>query len=578
MFDKAGEKVKRRSPAVSSPSGSCVGTAVGVQLGADSIRLARRVGGHIEAVESLAIPPGVSLSSPEYAKLLTRSLQRFCGFCGHVTVWATADFPGMSQRNLSLPNVPSRQLPMAVRWALRRELSSSLKGMFVDYTVVGESIGEGGRRTSVVACAVREQDVEHITQIFREAGYPLSGLTIPGCSLSHLIERGGMLEHERDSLFLHIGSESTHILLWSRQRVVINREFRLGVSAFVEAALGPHVSSEVSNRFLEQISVPDGAIAGSPGESRAAVMEAFGPVLHRLMRQFDLTLEAGTVNTSDLDLRQLHLSGPLAGCPEVRDFIRSHVGLPVEELNPLAAPFAASAGVAREGKAPDGWYVTACGLAYSDTASGLNLLNPTQRAVERAERLNFHHVIFFCFLLLTLAGVATWAVFAYRLFALQRQQTKMEMKLNEPSELLDTGGVVARVDAVVNKGQCRLRAVKRDQALALMAELAQRTSDAIEWVSVEISTAAFKDKTGGKLPASTGTTEAVVVIEGLVHGPPTRQAGDLAAYQILLEESPMFVDVSVERSTVKVVDSLPVLSFQIRLKPERCATRGEVQP
>jgi Tfp pilus assembly PilM family ATPase len=567
------KKARRRTKQGARVDASWTGIAVGVHLGATAIRLARRVGPYIEAVQSVLVPAGVGFDSPEYAKLLIEALQTFCSGVKPDAVWASASFPAMTQRNLILPDVEGRQLASAVRWSLRRELSSTLKDMLVDYTVVGKSTIGGRSRVAIVACAVQEHDVVRLKRLFHDAGYPLTGLTVPGCPFAHLVHRAGILNEEHDTIFLHIGGASSYILFMSGDEVVIRREFKLGVNSFMHAILGDEATTGEADALLKRLCHGDGTC-----EVCKYIVTTCSGVLQRLFRQYDMTLQARAVQARAANLRDLYLSGPLAECAGMRESISEHVGLPVAPFNPLSEPFVGDRKVTREGTAADGWYVPACGLAYATEHRGLNLLKPSHLAVERKERRALHRFILYVFLSLTLVGSAIWGISASLAHKLSTEITSLQASLKAVNGGLTTARMETLVAEQIESEKQRMAFLRERWALALIAELTQLTPNNIEWQSTDLSMAALKTYTGETLPPGVGASARLVTVTGFVYGDAARQASDLAAYQVLLEQSPLFLNVKITRRVVQRVGEQLVLAFRIEMVPDMPASSGEEQP
>ena len=375
------------------------GVVVGAHLSRGSIRLAASRHHQILNFRHVMVPPNIAIDSVEFEALLRDTLREFCKPYGRVSVWAAVPLPGLSIRNLRVPKVSKQQLPLTVRWFLRRELSELPKETFVDFSVEGDVVDSGTRKIAVTACAVQKHDIDRFCALFAKVGFPLKGLTAPYFAFKNLISACCNSESKGSCLHLDLSLESSQILLCARGKVLINREFRLGLAAFLDACMGEVPAAENTESFIAQLSDDDNSEGASAEMDRAAVVDAFRPVLLRLMRQVDLTLESSTINLNEIELSEIQLSGPLATCREVRDMISTHVGLPVSVFNPLSGHRVSRDLEYDASQTSASWFVPAVGLALSsDDGNTLNLLRPIQSTLERAERRNLNQRILIYFL------------------------------------------------------------------------------------------------------------------------------------------------------------------------------------
>lgn len=559
------------SPRQSANTGASV-DVVGVHLAIGSIRLVRSRRGLVEEFRTVPLSTDIALSSPEYKAVLASAMRDFCAHFGRTQIWATAPFPHMSVRHLQVPKVPQRQLSMAVRWALRREMPGDQQGMFVDYTVEGEVSEQGNRRIDVTACAVRRSDIDRLNELFSAVGFPLTGLTTPYFTYRNVVAAGGEMRPAKASLFLDIGHESSLILMSAEGELVIHRQFRLGLNAFLDASTQKVASGESAERFFSGLCNEDEATA-TPSDAQRTITESFTPVLHRLMRQFDRTLQSKEIHLSTMGLEELHLSGPLALCKEVRDFISSHVGLPVHPLNPLGQGYVAATEMEPVPLSEGGWFTPAVGLSLSANTQTLNLLRPIQSRWERAEDSTINQVVMAAFVAACLVVCGVWGGVAMREGALRREGGELQQKLAASPRILSVASLKPTLDQVVGQYRSRSAAAANHLALAIVGEVSALTAAPIELTGCEIKLETLQRRTGLGKRKQRGGGERSVVLQGHVRGDPDRQAAELAAYQLALDESPLFSQVQVSSSRQGKGERSAELAFSLTLYPAVVSSR-----
>ncbi len=555
----------------SAPVGASV-DAVGVELAVGSLRLVRTRRGVVEDYTRIALPPTMALSSPEYRELLASSMQAFCKHHARADIWATAPFSKMSVRHLRIPKVSRRQLSLAVKWALRREIPGDLKGMFVDYTVGSEVVENGARKINVTACVVRRIDIERINALFMAAGFPLKGLTTPFFTYCNVVAAGGYIPSQGDRLFIDIGLASTQILLVRGGTVAIHREFRLGVESFLDTCKAVIPAGEAVEAFLATLS--EAPADSASVVERERLIEGFQPVLRRLLRQLDLTLEAHHFALDELELAGVHLSGPLAVCDPVREFMAEQLGHSVAALEPLGAAALAPEQPALVSPASAAWFVPAVGMALSPNTGTLNLLHPIQSRWERAEDSTINQVVIAGFVIAALAICGGWGVAAWRSDRLQTEAAPLRRQIEAGTELLTVAALTPMLEEAVGREEARAAIASERHLLAIMAELSTLTTAPIEWIACEVNLGPPAAKLGPVRTMRGERSGPRVELVGRVGGRPKRQASELAAYQVTLDESPLFDVVEVKTTAPSSKRAGEMLEFTLSLRPVVLTARG----
>ena len=569
-------KQEKISPVVGGRTGAPVGAsvdAVGVELAVGSLRLVRTRRGVVEDYTRISLPPTMALSSPEYCELLSSSMQAFCKHHTRADIWATAPFPKMHVRHLQIPKVSRRQLSLAVKWALRREIPGDLKGMFVDYTVGSEVVERGTRKINVTACVVRLIDIERIHALFVAAGFPLKGLTTPFFTYCNVVAAGGHMPSQGDRLFLDIGLASTQILLLREGKVAIHREFRLGVESFLDTCKPAVPAGEAVETFVATLA--EAPSDGARAAEREGLMAAFQPVLRRLLRQLDMTLEAQEFALDELDLEALHLSGPLSVCDPVRQFMAEHLGHAVVALAPLGSAALAPGKPTVVSPASQAWFVPAVGLALSPSSGTLNLLRPIQSRWERAEDSTINQVIMGGFVIACLAICGGWGMAACRSARLQVEAAPLRREIEARTELLTVAALKPMLEEAVGREEARATFASERYLLAIMAELSDLTTAPIGWVACKVDLGPAASKLGAAAKTTRGERSGPrVKLVGRVGGRPERAAAELAAYQVTLDESPLFDVIEMKSTAPRSTRAGAMLEFTLTLRPVDLTARG----
>lgn len=292
------------------------------------------------------------------------------------------------------------------------------------------------------------------------------------------------------------------------------------------------------------------------------VMDMLRPVASRLVRQVEMTLKHYRESLGQEQVTRLTVSGALGGCRLFLDFIREHVGLPCEPLDPLAGrPL--PAGTTLGGRLPGTLFSQALGLALSDEAHTPSaFVTYKERAAKRASRLLEQGAL--VGLAAVLAGMALLSFSAVaKRQALEGQRDALNMRLAGYGASLDAASLARKSEELRTKVEAMQRYASRNRIVGIWEEALALAPDGVRIGSMttecgppdkpldQAAKQAVKNLKDGKDP---NAPVARLIIEGVAIGDARLFDSMLASYVVALEGSPLLEEISVKRSELESLD------------------------
>jgi type IV pilus assembly protein PilM len=566
-------------------------TTVGIDIGHEYLRLVKAAesGGkwRIIARRRLLLPPRTSRDVPEFSAFLKSALTSFCGSPEQSDLWAIMSAAQVELRHIRIPRLAKKQIANAVFWMAKKELTFNEKEVVFDFDVQGEVIEQGIPKLSVMVYTAPQRDVEELRGFFSRIGWPLTGVSIVPFATQNLLRSGWIPAIEGSVASLYIGNDFSRIDIYKGGNLVMTRGIKAGTTSMAEAMLerldelkqNPQtpLTLEQGRKLINSLSPdspplePSDFGFGRPKEDIFAMVE---PALERLVRQVERTFEHYMTLAGSEGIGRILVSGAMSIYQPLMDYVGAQLGVESVVFDPLSAqgmpvqcPDVDDAQNVSERAA----FAPALGLAMSDNALTPNLIFTSGDKEKQAGVALVNKAIFATFFVLALICAA---VLVYQGIGISQKKdgiAKLEAQLAQLGPTIDRDQLT-KLTAQINERRKLSKAyAERYLGMVLISEVAALTPANIRLISLKENLApqaagAAAKPAAGSPAAVTGTGE--VTLEGLVIGDRQNFENALAGYVLLLETSPIFRQVTIQKNTVGPFMKGQALHFIINMKVE----------
>ena len=561
-----------------------------------------------ELLDLMEMPFGsdISRDSPEFPQFLKAALTEFCGSLKNIQTWCVASSANVEMRYLTIPKVPKKQIPNAVYWTFKKDISIDETEQIFDFAILGEITDGGVDKIEVMAYTAPRKDISELEDIFSKGGLPLTGITIVPFTFQNLL-RTNWLKAEEDAVCnLYIGRGWSRIDIFSKGHLVLSRGIKAGVQSMIDTlreelnSQKPEIELEIFDSDGSAVSeniemskeidadqarkiffgiIEDSTKPETPedtldlraetglGISAEEMFDFCSPAVERLARQVEKTLEHFTHNYAMERVGRIYVSGMLSMDQRVVNQIGDFLDLPRETVDPLIplAPSTVEADIP-EYASDRSIYAPAVGLALSSNERTPNFIL-TYGGKEEQTRINLISRLVVSASLILLALCMFFSLWqGSQVTEMRYELTRVQQDLDQFSPNLTEGFLGDMVAKLQDQRKTLKSHSTKYLGLSILSELSHLTPRHIQLLS--LSADLLKPRTGKKKIGAEpdARKENTLILEAIIQGDSSAFETALAGYLLRLKDSMIFDKPSITERSVDFFEGKPVLRFTAQLK------------
>lgn len=449
-------------------------------------------------------------------------------------------------KRLALPAMPKRELPEAVKWQLKQEVSLDLSLAVLDFQVIRERNQEDGSRVVELACALAdEQEVKGQVLLLKEAGLECLAVIPLAFGYNRLLARYCPGSKTEATAVLHAQEGSSFISIHKNDKLEFYRQLPGSINKLKESLKGVLASDKgtlaLSDEEIEEvvfkIGVPQAEAGYKDKLNSAQVLSLFRPPLERLAQEVRRSLAYYASQFQGQAVKRIILGGLISAVPQIDKFLSRELSLEVQKIS-LSDKNILSPGVDPQEAAK----------AYADFAlafdyrQNLNLLPREFRSekFEQLQKVSLRWIALAAFLALLFSyAFARIGVSAYH-----RRLANAELHLNVLSEIREIKQ--RRDDFTALLGEVKRSQVDVDLVLKVLSAL----------VPKEIFTQKF----------SLDCDSRSVILSGFIKGNPQNQDAVLSKFVNDLGASEYFSNADISSMEKARSGETDILKFSLSFK------------
>jgi type IV pilus assembly protein PilM len=569
---------------------------IGVDLGHDDLKMVKvhRISDtKFEMLDYTRVPfdPEISRDSEEFHQFLRPILTDFCDRSTNVELWCTISSARVETRPLRIPKVSAKQLPNTVYWSYQKDAPFDDKEKVFDFEVLGDIDDGGATKTDIMAYTAPLQEVKALKDIFLKAGFPLTGVSIVPYAFQTLLRTRRIETDETNVSSLYIGRDWSRIDIFSNGNLMLSRGIKAGVRTMIEAlrkgiegnrlelSLVKTDDSDTSRiravkrklnldfekaqqHFFgmihdETLNIPDTNEIAAREDN---IFNMILPALERLVRQVERTLRHYALNYENARVGKIYISSGVRPHQRILDYMGEELGIPTVAIN----PFASGANFLTMVPWPDSVseqssFAPAMGMALSSNGVTPNFLHTYRDREKEVRSQRVNHSIFACIFVFIAMCVG---IALYQDTQISEKEDKarfLQQKLASFNLRVDQSLILNLLDQYKAKNRSVMELSKTYLDLAIISEIAKLTPPDISLMSIS---ADFGDLQSGKEKAPPSKT---IVLDGIIQGDRLNLESMLAGYLMMLKNSDLFDQPSINRKSFEFYENRGVLHFTAQL-------------
>ncbi len=572
---------------------------VGVCIGHDYLWLAKTTKGANGAPvlvdkRQVAIPRTLNRTSPEFINILRTELASFCQRQKKQQLWAIMSAAGVEVRHIRIPKVPRKQIENAVYWTVKKETPFDERETIFDFEVLGEVVEQGIAKYAVMYYTAPKRIIEETKKIFTNAGWSLTGVSIPPFALQNIFRTEWNTEYGGTFASLFIGNDFSRIDIFAQGNLVMTRGIKAGINSMLESlieglqgktpAAGSgegdlHIDIEQAKKVLFSLSPDSPPLEKQDpgyGLTEEEIWQMILPAFERLVRQADRTFEHFSVNLGNEKVDKIYVSAAMNVYPRIARYVGEQLNMESDVFDPLeqqvCSPYEETDFPCVSERVA---FAPTLGIALSDNTHTPNLdfTYKDKESVSALQRINMSLVVVFLVCLTLCTGV-----FVYQLQAMEQKRktiAQLEKQLSPSKAPISRDLIMQTLSAVQQDMASAKIYSRRYQGLAVLSELSNLTPPDIRLINVKATIGDILDKSG-EAPATKAEAPArgrevsgkEVGLEGFVVGERKILNNSLADYVIKLDNSPLFQQIKVQKINEETFRKTALLRFVITMRLE----------
>ncbi len=554
---------------------------IGVDIGPDYINLAKTAktsDGKQLLVDQKIIkysnqPP---ISASEFTELLRSSLTSFAGSMENCEIWTAMNASDANVHHIKIPRVPKKQLDNVIYWTSKKENPIDDKEVIFDYEIQGDIIDQGIPKYSVMVYSAQRSEVERIKALFSSAGINLTGITAAPFAIQNIFRTKWIHAGESTFASLFIGNDFSRIDVYKNQNLVMTRGIKTGISSMMDV-IDESISEtspedrprkeEIKKLLNNLLYHPEKTKIDSEGMSwfENGIFEMIAPVLERLIRQIERTLEYYVSSVGYERVEKLYVTSIInVFYRPFLSYISEQLGAKAEFFDPYEGQGASSAGSTLSPSMRSA-LVPAIGLALSERKHTPNIIftyveknkEISQNRINRAIFATFGIVLVLCMAVLFFQVLETKKI--------SDRRVRLEQELASYHPILTKDTISGLANDIKIKRDIHKQYAKKYKSLALIGEVSALTPSYIKLIRIKMTEAPAVGSEQKKDTPGVKADEAVV-IEGVVLGDRSSLDSLLGQYVMTLENSPMLQSVSLQKSSAANYRKKEIIQFTIHAK------------
>ncbi|MEN6488240.1 MAG: pilus assembly protein PilM [Smithella sp.] len=518
------------------------------------------------------IPKG----SPEFNSLLKSSLFSICGNPANCNIWTMMSGDNVNIHYLKIPPVQKKQMENAIYWAAKKETSFDEKDYIFDFEIQEEIIEQGIPKNSVMVYSAPIAEIEKTRALFSNIGISLAGITIPPFAIQN-IYRMKWLPADETTATLFIGNEFSRINIYRKDKLVMSRGIKTGISSMLEIITDSFLSKKgiltLEKENAEKILFSLGSDAKKTdkaddvfGLEKDEIFSMIIPVIERLTRQIERTLQHYTTSTGRERVENLFISSAMNLYDPVLKYLSDQLGVKVELFDPLQSQ--TKNRLAENISSADRMaLVPALGLALSGSQHTPNLIFTYKEKNNETNIKKINRGIIAAFAASLIICVMSIFHQSVNIFVLKKQRASLNKELSMYKPLISADNVKIMANDIKRRQSISHQYAERYLGIAAIGEISSLTPENIRLNSLKIMTpAGFKVKDNADKTQKEETT-AGITLEGVVSGERNMLNSYLAQYVMSLSNSPMLQQVSILKNDIVNFKKKEVLQFSMSVKP-----------
>ena len=249
-------------------------------------------------------------------------------------------------RNATLPKMPPEELIDAAKWNAKEEVLFDLENAVVDNYIMAESDQDGATFYEILSVIVREDVVDFLVSIAKEAGLQPKGVTVVPIALWDYDAALNKIDPQTVTSYVDMGSERTRIYFVCDGHILFSREIPNGGKNLTASLVGEYELEDGKTAIIDAVRAEQiKKTFGFPAEDAdgkteegiplSLIRAKLEPILEKQVTEMDRSIEYFKNQYRKDSVDRLILSGGGVGLSGLYQYLKANLDLEIDRCNPF---------------------------------------------------------------------------------------------------------------------------------------------------------------------------------------------------------------------------------------------------
>ena len=230
-------------------------------------------------------------------------------------------------RKIQLPVMTEDEMEASIQWEAEQYIPFEISEVNLDFQILGPDQRDPSLMNVILVAAKKEFVNDHVA-VFKECGLTPVVMDIDCFAIENAFEANYGFEDDEIIALVNMGASAMNVNVLKAGKSVFTRDIQVGGNMYneeIQKRLG------LSGDEAEEVKLGGVLEEVDPAVVQEVVNDSTESLAQEVQRSFDFF----SATSSDEKVQKLYITGGVSKTPNVQEYLRTQLGIPVELLDPF---------------------------------------------------------------------------------------------------------------------------------------------------------------------------------------------------------------------------------------------------
>lgn len=198
--------------------------------------------------QKVPLPGNETLTETKLVLLLKKALKEFLKDRKGVEIWTSIQSNKVETKIFEIPAVKRNKISNAAVWGIKKHIDMDPLETIYDFRVIGKVENEGEEKYKIQGYAAPQTEVRKLQGIFRQAGYPLTGISVAAFGIQNILKSRVENARNKNLCVFFVGRNWSRIDIYVGGILTISRDIKTGFNSLLDA-----IRQKIQEGYLKKL-------------------------------------------------------------------------------------------------------------------------------------------------------------------------------------------------------------------------------------------------------------------------------------------------------------------------------------